>query len=1066
MCDQKNGRMERDVQMRKVDVFLAASAEAGAGPEGKKKWLNRHVKYRQQWEKQGWVTKISLADAHLRDLEDEVTLETTRAALRTHNKGSAAANGDLPERALRTQARARIIIAAYRSTLTTPPVLAKPVTADPAPYGSSPTPTPPAPIPPTPTTPPTPIPPTPTLVIITPAPTLIPPPPPSTSTDHGPTSTKTQPSLYPTLNDPDLSTPLTAPPPYNQDNFPPLSRDYDAQPRITTLHAPAQPRAPLETRREGVRGPLGTIPLQPQNQGTRAKSQTTAPPREVLREGPENTLGTGVSSSYEEGGVSQAPPPWLHQTLPAPPSPEAHPWTSTPSRGPPTWSLEVELATMLRGRAERQSRTTSCRARYPFVYRVPHDLSLRANDVIPVDEAAMREEGWLCVSKDGKTGWVPESYVERAETVLHQPPPLPTPQRRGVTTRGQATREKQAAGANYMTPLEQGADRGPVYTPWGHRDMMFLYTSLPPIAGGANAWIRGLEISTVADNLAMGDVRAILTKSASVLAVRDIEDAAGTAHYPDHTPFNLHRARYWEAIREAYPTRSAGACVAGLKRKVCENGHTYITRARTMWADGFGNPPEPGSSDERMLRTAIIKGLPADCQTRLEDVVGLAAMDPVDWQETVCHYIGREHNKENQAEEEYREVLQRLAKIQLQEATKRISEDKKAENGKQKMASILNVSETQQPWSQQAPQDYQQQGPQQGYDQGHAPQQQYRNNNRGNRGPQRRGGYQARPGGNQGRPGRGRPRHQLQQGPQLCFRCNSPDHWARDCPEPYYNPQGQQGPQRPQQSGPNQRPPGGSMFPTKHEDDQTVVKHLLNDIIPRWGFPKTIASDNSSHFANNLLDEVERALGLNHRFGSVYHPQSQGIVERANISIKGAIAKVKAAEQSPEAILLSAEFGKLTNGKKMSWLQALPLALMSVRSQPSSCTGYSPYESVTGRPMSGPHSPPIGPMTDHLDEILYVQALTLASLFTQVTTLPLQVTQPAPLTLPGDYLYVMVLKRKSLRPRWTGPYKVLLATPFSVSLLGKYGAEWHPLKHTRKADDPTSRTYDQVPLRR
>ena len=123
------------------------------------------------------------------------------------------------------------------------------------------------------------------------------------------------------------------------------------------------------------------------------------------------------------------------------------------------------------------------------------------------------------------------------------------------------------------------------------------------------------------------------------------------------------------------------------------------------------------------------------------------------------------------------------------------------------------------------------------------------------------------------------------------------------------------------------------------------------------------------------------------------------------------------------------------------WLHALPLALMSVRSQPSSRTGHSPYELVTGRPMSGPHSPPIGPMTDHLDKVLleYVQALTLASraLFTQVTSPPPQVTQLARLTLPGDYLYVKVHKRKSLKPRWTGPYKVFLATPFSVSLLGK-----------------------------
>ena len=105
-------------------------------------------------------------------------------------------------------------------------------------------------------------------------------------------------------------------------------------------------------------------------------------------------------------------------------------------------------------------------------------------------------------------------------------------------------------------------------------------------------------------------------------------------------------------------------------------------------------------------------------------------------------------------------------------------------------------------------------------------------------------------------------------------------------------------------------------------------------------------------------------------------------------------------------------------------------------------------------------------MTDHLDEILleYVQALTLASraLFTQVTAPPPQVTQLALLTLPGDYLCVKVHKRNSLEPRWTDPDKVLLATPFSVSLLGKYGAEWHHLTHTRKAENHTSRTYDQI----
>ncbi|NXD09479.1 NYNRI protein, partial [Nothocercus nigrocapillus] len=52
-------------------------------------------------------------------------------------------------------------------------------------------------------------------------------------------------------------------------------------------------------------------------------------------------------------------------------------------------------------------------------------------------------------------------------------------------------------------------------------------------------------------------------------------------------------------------------------------------------------------------------------------------------------------------------------------------------------------------------------------------------------------------------------------------------------------------------------------FPTKHETAQVVAKLLLEEIIPRYGIPITIGSDNGPAFVAKVVQELTRALGTN-----------------------------------------------------------------------------------------------------------------------------------------------------------------------------------------------------------
>ena len=75
-------------------------------------------------------------------------------------------------------------------------------------------------------------------------------------------------------------------------------------------------------------------------------------------------------------------------------------------------------------------------------------------------------------------------------------------------------------------------------------------------------------------------------------------------------------------------------------------------------------------------------------------------------------------------------------------------------------------------------------------------------------------------------------------------------------------------------------------------DATTVIRFIQRNILSRFGAPRTVISDEGSHFANKVFEKLMSRYGIKHMMGLAYHPQSNGQAEISNREIKKILEKM------------------------------------------------------------------------------------------------------------------------------------------------------------------------------
>ena len=213
-------------------------------------------------------------------------------------------------------------------------------------------------------------------------------------------------------------------------------------------------------------------------------------------------------------------------------------------------------------------------------------------------------------------------------------------------------------------------------------------------------------------------------------------------------------------------------------------------------------------------------------------------------------------------------------------------------------------------------------------------------------------------------------------------------------------------------------------IPMKDISSAAIAEALLV-VFSRMGFPKEILSDRGPQFRSDLMKQFQALCGSKGIHSSIYHPASNGNVERFHGTMKSMLKKVIV--EQPRA-----------------WHRFLPALMFACRELPSESTGFSPFELMFGRKPRGPIALLADSWTDDKSvdssgKPLYAYLFELKNIIRDSCEIAMQNSaesskkskfyfdkkaKPRYFSIDDEVLVLLPTSSNKLLMSWTGPYRV------------------------------------------